>query len=353
MPTFTGTIVVTGANGGLGTAILDGLVARPDLASCHGIYTVRNLSSTSNLQSSLRHERAASHPHEIVPLDLSNPASVREAAATINAKVQAGEIPQIQALILNAGYRETKKQTWTDDGLDKTFATNYIGHWLLTMLLLQSMKRDSGRVVIVSSGTHDPLDPGNRASGAFVDEQWQQILADGSSRTVEAVAQGKWSATSDPIKDPQGLSGLRRYGAAKLCSVMMIVELQRRLDQQPELSGISVVGVDPGTMPTTITTGRHNWLVKMIFTAVIYIAAWISPNGIMRTTRKSASDVLAAATSGDPPIGRTPKSLYLNGSEPKAMSVEVDDDDKRAAVWKAGVKYSQLKEGETILAQWS
>jgi NAD(P)-dependent dehydrogenase (short-subunit alcohol dehydrogenase family) len=88
-------------------------------------------------------------------MDLSNLSSVRDTAAAINRRVSAGEIPRIEALVLNAGYRETGQQTWTDDGFDTAFASNYLGHWLLTLLLLQSMNFDAGRIVIVGGMVHE------------------------------------------------------------------------------------------------------------------------------------------------------------------------------------------------------
>lgn len=148
-----GTIVVTGANGGLGTAIVQSIVARPELAAYHGVYTVRDVATATSLQSAL--QASKSRPHELLPLDLSNPSSVREAAATINAKVSTGEIPRIRALILNAGYREPQGQTRTESGLDIAFASNYLGHWLLVLLLLQSMDLELGRVVIVGGWVHE------------------------------------------------------------------------------------------------------------------------------------------------------------------------------------------------------
>lgn len=96
-----------------------------------------------------------SHPHEIVQLDLSKPSSVRAVAASINRNVSAGDIPLIRALVLNAGYRETGQQTWTEDGVDTTLASNYLGHWLFTLLLLQSMDRESGRIVVVGGWVHE------------------------------------------------------------------------------------------------------------------------------------------------------------------------------------------------------
>lgn len=40
----------------------------------------------------------------------------------------------------------------------------------------------------------------------------------------------------------------------------------------------------------------------------------------------------------------------MNGSEPKEVGIEAKDEKKRASVWKASIKYSELKEGQTCLA---
>lgn len=153
MKAINGTILLTGANGGLGTAIVDTVVSRPELSGCHGIYTVRDASTATALQSSLR--ATQSHSHDTLSLDLSNLANVRQVAAAVNAKVSAGEIPRIRALILNAAYREHQGQTRTESGLDIAFASNYLGHWLLVLLLLQSMDQESGRIVVVGSWVHE------------------------------------------------------------------------------------------------------------------------------------------------------------------------------------------------------
>jgi NAD(P)-dependent dehydrogenase (short-subunit alcohol dehydrogenase family) len=88
-------------------------------------------------------------------MDLTDMDSVRQAAKVINLRVSSGHIPQIKVLILNAGYNDLGKQAWTKDGLDITFSANYLGHWLLTLLLLQSMDKDSGRIVLVGSQAHE------------------------------------------------------------------------------------------------------------------------------------------------------------------------------------------------------
>lgn len=119
-------------------------------------------------------------PHDIISLALSRLDVVRFAAADINSRVASSEIPPIRALILNAAYLEFEEQTWNDDGFDTAFTSAYLGHWLLTMLLLQSMDRQSGRIVGVTSSAHE-LTPtrswlrGRRAciSTARSGETWQ------------------------------------------------------------------------------------------------------------------------------------------------------------------------------------
>lgn len=162
-----GTVLVTGANGGLGSAIVDQIAsqttsAQGEFAGCHGLYAVRDATSAPALHSVLA--KSPSHSHEIVSLDLTKLDSVRQVAETINARVAEGAIPPIRALILGAGVSTFGNQFWTDDGLDLTFAANYLGHWLLTLLLLKSMDKTSGRIVVIGSQSHeyvtsDPFTP--------------------------------------------------------------------------------------------------------------------------------------------------------------------------------------------------
>jgi NAD(P)-dependent dehydrogenase (short-subunit alcohol dehydrogenase family) len=149
-----GTIILTGANGGLGSAVISRIATSPQLrASYHGVYAVRNTASTHSLDAALV-SHTHSHPHEKIALDLADLSSVRKAAADINERIAAGTIPRIHALILNAGFEEFTTDTHTQDGFDMAFAANYLGHWLFTMLLLQSMDLKVGRVLWTSSWVH-------------------------------------------------------------------------------------------------------------------------------------------------------------------------------------------------------
>lgn len=110
--------------------------------------------------------------------------------------------------------------------------------------------------------------------------------------------------------------------------------------------------MDPGLLPTKITTGGLGWLVGSIYTLVMHVSGRIWPNGTLRLKPKSAGDVLAAALETGPPFGERPKGMYMNGSEPKEVGIEAQDEKKRAGVWKASIKYAELKEGQTCLADW-
>lgn len=152
------TIVVTGANGGIGSAIVSRIRSSPELSSYHAIYTVRDASSSLPPQLDPRKQTnttTATKPFDTISLELTNLDSVRAAAASINARIAAGEIPPIRALILNAGYHEMNTQRFTEDGYAVMFMANYLGHWLLVLLLLQSMDREMGRIVVLGSKAHE------------------------------------------------------------------------------------------------------------------------------------------------------------------------------------------------------
>ncbi|ROW17426.1 hypothetical protein VPNG_00983 [Cytospora leucostoma] len=345
MASSKGTILVTGANGGLGSAIAQQIASRPEFAAYHGLYTVRDaMSETATaLDSALR--RSVLHSYDILPLDLAQLDRVRETARSINDRVFAGEIPPIRALILNAGLQNYGRQVWTTDGLDMTFSANYLGHWLLTLLLLKSIDKASGRIVVVGSQVHDPYDKRNDLGKNFAEERYKTVVTDEAK--LEAIARGTWST---PEEDPSWRSSSRRYGASKLFLIMFMHELQRRVDRDPELSNICVLGTDPGTMSTPFIRYAP-WIIRVLIFRIIFpIILFLKPDGPVRTTDQSAIYTLQAAF--DSSFGEFPKDLYFNGTEPRETSAESRDAQKRDLVWKTSVRLAQLKEGETILGDW-
>ncbi|KAK8085262.1 short-chain dehydrogenase [Apiospora hydei] len=261
-----GTIFVTGANGGLGSAIVDRIVRDPTLAAnYHGLYTVRNPQRAAAVQKVLQKHHAGTaggHGCDLLPLDLGSLASVRATAADVNRRVAAGTLPRIRALVLNAGWQEYTTQTWTADG--------------------------------PSTDKRNTMGP---TGAAFTsEERYHQVFA-GEPMDTEKVATGKWSSMVEHPGDAD--AGFRRYGASKLAEVMMMRELSKRIAADPALSALTVVGVDPGAMPSNLIRERGTPLLRFmadwLMPWLVPIMAWFQPNGDFRTTAQSARDVLHAA----------------------------------------------------------
>lgn len=345
MSTSKGSVFVTGTNGGLGSSIVQRIIASPELRSDYlGLYTVRKAATATQLKKILGGSPAA-HKHEIVELDLGSLESVRKTAADINRRVAAGDIPPLRALILNAGYQDHLDLNFTDDGFETTWQVNFLSNLVLSLLLLQSMDKEHGRILIVGSWTHDIEDPRNNSGGKSAYEGYDTLFPG-----AEALAKGKWSTPEDK---GGWHTGFRRYGASKLCAVMLILELANRLSQDPKLSNISVLGLDPGGMGSDIAR-RGDFMmrvvmIKMVIPLLAPIMVWFNPNGVLRTTWKSAGDVIRACFEIDAPKG---KALYLNGSEEYATSKEAADVEKRKELWEYGVKAAAIKPGDTVLKNW-
>ncbi|KAI0472490.1 hypothetical protein F4859DRAFT_484384 [Xylaria cf. heliscus] len=354
MASAKGSIFVTGANGGLGSAIVRHIVGTPSLAKgYHGLYTVRSAERAAAVQDSLRNAQSAGHSHDLVPLDLSSLASTRKVAQDINKRVAEGSIPPIRALILNAAWQEYTTHTMTDDGFDMTFQANHLSHFLLTLLLLKSMDKKDGRVVVLGSWSHDTSDKRNTVPGilrAYEDERWNLIFKEPID--TEPLARGKWSVPDD--EPGSGNTGYRRYGASKLCEIMFMRELAKRIATDPELSPIAVLGVDPGAMPTGLTRRTHSKIVKAVSVVAGPLMAFVSkvsPGGHYRTTAQSATDVVNAAFDTQK-IGQRPNGIYLNGAEVGDVGPEAKDQAKCERLWKDSLGFAQIKEGDTVLAAW-
>jgi Short-chain dehydrogenases of various substrate specificities len=71
MTSAQGSIFITGANGGLGSALVTQIVSSPDLAAnYHGIYTVRNVETATSLEKALV-DAPTGHKYDEIALDLS------------------------------------------------------------------------------------------------------------------------------------------------------------------------------------------------------------------------------------------------------------------------------------------
>ena len=132
------TAVVTGGNAGLGLRIAQVLAAR-------GARVVLACRSVEKGQAAAAEIGGSA----VVRLDLASLTSVRAAAEEIRAAY-----PRLDLLINNAGVMEVPYAR-TADGFELTFATNHLGHFALTGLLLDRLLAAPGsRIVTMSSMAH-------------------------------------------------------------------------------------------------------------------------------------------------------------------------------------------------------
>ncbi len=138
------TVVVTGANGGLGLETARALAAK----GAHVVMAVRSQEKAAAAVEEIR-TTAPDAALELVPLDLASQASVRAAAEQIMAAHES-----IDLLVNNAGVMGIPEAK-TADGFEMQFGVDHLGHWSLTALLLPALLRTPGsRIVTVTSTAH-------------------------------------------------------------------------------------------------------------------------------------------------------------------------------------------------------
>jgi len=131
-------------------------------------------------------------------------------------------------------------------------------------------------------------------------------------------------------------------------------ELQQRLNNDPKLSNISVVSMDPGGMPEA-DIARDSPFAQRATVAILGfllpILNFLFPSLPFRTTKKSADDLYFACFD-EKELGAHPKAVTLDGSRSLVTSEESRDEEKWARLWEGSVKLAQLKDGDTVLAKW-
>ncbi|KAG6359215.1 hypothetical protein INS49_012736 [Diaporthe citri] len=144
---YTYSVIITGGTNGIGYH------AALKIAKDHPEYLVVIASRSDKNNAADAINKALGQSNTIfMTLDLGSPADVRSFAKNwIADKTK----PQIQALVMNAALQFPKTLHLTDEGVEKTFAISHVGHAILFHLLCPYLATGA-RVVLTSSGTHDP-----------------------------------------------------------------------------------------------------------------------------------------------------------------------------------------------------
>jgi hypothetical protein len=131
-------------------------------------------------------------------------------------------------------------------------------------------------------------------------------------------------------------------------------ELSRLIVKDPTLSRVSVLAVDPGAMASGLAQ-RGNLSLRLLVAMAPFLASLINffqPNGILRTTKKSAADIVHASFDTEAPFSEKPNGLYMNGSALGKVGAEAKDEWKCARLWRDSLEWAGEKESETALAHW-
>jgi NAD(P)-dependent dehydrogenase (short-subunit alcohol dehydrogenase family) len=136
--------LVTGASSGIGKMTALALAKRGATV----IMVCRNRTKGEQVQAEIE-EQSGNRQVELLIADMSSLASIRQLAREVQQRYT-----QLHVLINNAGGMWARRET-TADGLERTFATNYLGPFLLTHLLLDLLKASApARIINVSSSAH-------------------------------------------------------------------------------------------------------------------------------------------------------------------------------------------------------
>jgi NAD(P)-dependent dehydrogenase (short-subunit alcohol dehydrogenase family) len=198
------TVLVTGANTGIGRATVRELAARGA-----NVFLACRSEAKTRLAIAEITAQTSNAQLEFLPLDLGDLSSVQACA---RAFLSTGA--PLHVLINNAGL--AGQRGITASGFELAFGTNYLGPFLLTASLLDRL-RDSGsaRIVNVASGAH------HGATGIDFD------------------------AVREPTKS---FTGMPEYAVSKLANVLHAQELARRLDGVP----VTTYALHPGVIASDI-----------------------------------------------------------------------------------------------------
>jgi len=264
LPSFEGrTVIVTGATSGLGRVVATRLGAK----GAHVVLAVRNVAAGEEVAATIG-GRA-----EVRALDLADLSSVRHFAEEWEG--------EIDVLINNAGIMMVPKRL-TADGYESQFATNHLGHFALTNLLLPHI---TDRVVTVASSAH-------RWGGFDLDDlNWERR----DYRTERA------------------------YGQSKISNLLFTLELQRRL----EGTGLRAYAAHPGYAATNLQGHTGNLVKHALMALGNRVVAQSAEAGALPTLYAASQDLPSGSYVGPDGLGEYRGSPTLVGRTAVASDPEL------------------------------
>ena len=277
------TILITGATSGIGLEAAVALARQGDRLVLVG----RDQRKMNAAVDEVKLRAGAAAAPDSWLCDFGSQAQIRTLAAGVLSSYD-----RLDVLVNNAGLA-TQRREVTEDGIERTFAVNHLGPFLLTNLLLDLLVKSApARIVNVASSEH---------YDATMD------LADlGFER-------GGWGM-------------VKAYRRSKLGNVLFTRALANRLEGK----GVTVNAVHPGAVATGIWDCAPGWMQPMI---------WLAKKLILISPEKAAKSVVQLASSAEVE-GKT--GLYFNQLEKKVPSKLARDDELAEKLWAESARLVKL-----------
>jgi light-dependent protochlorophyllide reductase len=316
------TAIITGGNTGVGFECARALAETHDW---HVVIACRDVEKGREAVKRLAH--AGYKEIEAMTLDLASLESVRNFVRHYAAEPR----PPLRAIVCNAATQIVTGTTYTGDGFETTFAVNHLGHFLLVNLMLARMAPPA-RIVVVSSGTHDPAQTTGMPPPVY--------------RSARYLARP--DEDSKPLDDPRGTAGRRAYTTSKLCNVLFTYELERKLRAEKTVGSngrsITVNAFDPGLMPGTGLARDYGRLARFAWRFVLPALRPFVPN--VNSAARSGRALANIVT--DPRFERI-SGKYFQGSRDVPSSKDSYDPVIATELWESSTSMVKLAPDETIL----
>ncbi len=242
--------LVTGATSGIGRATAFALARMGAEMILLGRNDSKGKDTVRRIQQVTKNERISFYK-----ADLSLLREVRVCAETIRSRYQ-----KIDVLINNAGARFNGFML-TSEGNEVTFATNHLGHFLLTIMLLPKLRNaQGGRIINVSSGNH---------------------------------SSAKEFRTED-LANPAVYDGRKAYADSKLANILFTHDLAERLKSY----GITANSVDPGGVATNFSRNNGFFAWSKHITYYLLHRSLLTPTQGARTIIYLASSPAVSSVTG-------------------------------------------------------
>ncbi|CAN7036520.1 unnamed protein product [Brassica rapa subsp. trilocularis] len=307
-----GTAVITGASSGLGLATAKALA---DTGKWHVIMACRNFLKAEKAAKSVGMSK---EDYTVMHLDLASLESVKQFVDNYRRT----ERP-LDVLVCNAAvYQPTAKEpSFTAEGFELSVGTNHLGHFLLSRLLLDDLKKSdypSKRMIIVGSITGNT----NTLAG--------NVPPKANLGDLRGLASGLNGQNSSMI-DGGEYDGAKAYKDSKVCNMLTMQELHRRYHEE---TGVTFASLYPGCIATTGLFREHVPLFRLLFPP---FQKYITKGYV---SEEEAGKRLAQVVS-DPSLGKSGVYWSWNNNSSSfenQLSKEASDAEKAKKLWEVSEK---------------